>query len=82
MGYIEDLAAREATRQDANRVRQVDAARVLNQGTGLGLAARGYTPEGLGVVDDRSAQALTAQQVADKVNYAKALEGLAGRGIK
>lgn len=82
MGYIEDLAAREAARQEASRIRQAEAAKVLNQGTGLGLAARGYTPEGLGVVDDRSAQALTAQQVADRVNYAKALEGLAGRGIR
>lgn len=43
MGYIEELAAREAARQEANRGKQFEAGRVLNQGN-PGLAAMAVDP--------------------------------------
>lgn len=44
MGYIEELAARDAARQEQNRVKAAEASRVLNQGTpGLaGIVADPY----------------------------------------
>ena len=65
MGYIEELAARDAARQEQNRVKAAEASRVLNQGApGLAMMSVGYTQEGL---SDRDAMMLAQQQgIRDK----------------
>lgn len=75
MGYIEDLAAKEAARRDMEAAKKVEAARVLNQGdVGLsGMAAQ--VPYGAGIsVED--AQRLAIAQQAQKVNEQKAIQDM------
>ena len=79
MGYIEELAAREAARQNENRVKQAEAARVLDMNAGLAASVRpnqGYQANGL---TDREANEVAqrealVQKAYEKVwaeNYAK-----------
>lgn len=68
MGYIEELAAKEANRQETNRARAVQAAQVMNSNPGLADVARvqqGYQPNGL---SDRDAMAVAQQNsIAQRV---------------
>lgn len=75
MGYVEDLAAKEVARQENNRMRAAEAARVLNQGNpGLAsMAAQGYSQEGL---SDRDAMALAQQKAIQEAAYARAVEAM------
>ena len=75
MGYIEDLAAKEAARRDMEAAKKVEAARVLNQGD-LGLAGMAtQVPYGAGIsVED--AQRLAIAQQAQKVNEQKAIQDM------
>ena len=83
MGYIEELAAKEANRQEANRARAVQAAQVMNQNVGLADIARaqqGYQPNGLSDVEanaiaQRSAIAQRAYERAAAEQYARSKEG-------
>ena len=75
MGYIEDLAAKEAARRGMEAAKKVEAARVLNQGdVGLaGMAAQ--VPYGAGIsVED--AQRLAIAQQAQKINEQKAIQDM------
>lgn len=84
MGYIEELAAREANRQEANRARAVQAAQVMNQNVGLADVARvqqGYQPNGLSDVEanaiaQRNAIAQKAYERAAAEQYARSKEVL------
>lgn len=88
MGYIEDLAAKEAARQELNRAKQVEASKVLNVNSGLADVARvqqGYQPNGLNDVDanavaQRNALMQKAYEQAAAEQYARSREGV-GQGI-
>ena len=72
MGYIEELAAKEANRQEANRARAVQAAQVMNQNVGLADVARaqqGYQPNGL---SDRDAMIVAQQNTIMQKAYERA----------
>ena len=72
MGYIEELAAKEANRQETNRVRAVQAAQVMNSNPGLADVARvqqGYQPNGL---SDRDAMAVAQQNAIAQRAYEQA----------
>lgn len=75
MGYLEDLAAREAAMQEENRMRAAQTARIMNQGNpGLaGTAIQGYSQEGL---SDRDAMALAQQKAIQDAAYARAVEAM------
>lgn len=75
MGYIEELAAREAARQEANRGKQFEASRVLNQGN-PGLAAmsvNGYSQDGL---SDRDSMMMAQQNAIKERAYLRDLEAM------
>ena len=88
MGYIEELAAKEANRQEVNRARAVQAAQVMNQNVGLADIARaqqGYQPNGLSDVDamavaqhnaiaQRAYEQAAAKQYAQSQEYANTLK--------
>lgn len=72
MGYIEELAAKEANRQETNRARAVQAAQVMNSNPGLADVARvqqGYQPNGL---SDRDAMAVAQQNAIAQRAYEQA----------
>lgn len=72
MGYIEDLAAKEAARQSANRTKQVEAANILNSNVGLADSVRpaqGYKADGL---SDRDAMAIAQQNAIMQKAYEQA----------
>ena len=72
MGYIEELAAKEANRQETNRARAVQAAQVMNSNSGLADVARvqqGYQPNGL---SDRDAMAVAQQNAIARREYEQA----------
>lgn len=72
MGYIEELAAKEANRQETNRARAVQAAQVMNSNSGLADVARvqqGYQPNGL---SDRDAMAVAQQNAIAQRAYEQA----------
>ena len=74
MGYIEELAARDAARQEQNRVKAAEASRVLNQGApGLAMMSVGYTQDGL---SDRDAMMLAQQQGIRDRAYNRDLEAM------
>ena len=82
MGYIEELAAKEANRQETNRARAVQAAQVMNSNSGLADVARvqqGYQPNGLSdrdamVVAQQNAIAQRAYEQAAAKQYAQSQE--------
>ena len=72
MGYIEELAAKEANRQEVNRARAVQAAQVMNSNSGLADVARvqqGYQPNGL---SDRDVMAVAQQNAIAQRAYEQA----------
>ena len=88
MGYIEELAAKEANRQETNRARAVQAAQVMNSNPGLADVARvqqGYQPNGLSDMDamavaqqnaiaQRAYEQAAAKQYAQSQEYANTLK--------
>lgn len=83
MGYIEELAAREAARQEVGRAKQAEAARILNQGT-PGLAQTVADPYVSGISQEdmyklalaKQAQEANIKAAYDKLNAAKDAEML------
>ena len=72
MGYIEELAAREAARQNENRAKQAEAAGVLNMNAGLAASVRpsqGYQANGL---TDREANEVAQREAIAKRAYEQA----------
>ena len=83
MGYIEDMAAKEAARQEVGRAKQAEAARILNQGT-PGLAQAVADPYVSGISQEdmyklalaKQAQEANIKAAYDKLNAAKDAEML------
>ncbi len=72
MGYIEELAAREAARQNENRAKQAEAAKVLDMNAGLAGSVRpsqGYQANGL---TDREANELAQRNAIAQKAYEQA----------
>lgn len=75
MGYIEELAAREAARQEIGRAKQAEAARVLDQGQ-VGLARVMADPYA-GGLSQEDAYKLQLVQKAREANAKAAYDKLA-----
>ena len=79
MGYIEELAAREAARQEIGRAKQAEAARVLDQGQ-VGLARVMADPYAGGLSQEDAYKLQLVQQAQD-ANYAKAVAAMRGAPV-
>lgn len=75
MGYIEELAAKEAVRQQVNAAKQAEMARVMNQGQ-AGLAATVADPYA-GGLSQEDAYKLQLVQKAREANAKAAYDKLA-----
>lgn len=75
MGYIEELAARDAARQEQNRVKAAEASRVLNQGAS-GLAQTVADPYVSGISQEDMYKLAIAKQ-AQEANIKAAYDKLA-----
>ena len=75
MGYIEELAAKEAARQEIGRVKQAEAARVLDQGQ-VGLA-RVMADQYAGGLSQEDAYKLQLAQQAREANAKAAYDKVA-----
>ena len=75
MGYIEDLAAKEATRRDMEAAKKVEAARVLNQGD-VGLAGMATQVPYESGISSEDAYKLALMQQAKDAEYARAQQAM------
>lgn len=76
MGYIEDMAAKEAARQDVARAKQAEAARVLDQGQ-AGLARTVADPYVNGMSQEDMYKLALAKQAQDANTYKAAMDMIA-----
>ena len=79
MGYIEELAAREAARQKVNAAKQAEMARVMNQGQ-VGLAATVAEPYVSGISQEDAYKLALARQAALN-NYNKDVATMRGATV-
>ena len=75
MGYIEDLAAKEAARRDMEAAKKVEAARVLNQGD-VGLAGMATQVPYESGISSEDAYKLALMQQAKDAEYARAQQAM------